>query len=152
MFKIASHSVDLTSALDTDAAAVYFFQEHGQRYAPATLTKWRSVGGGPAFFRVGRAVRYLQPHLDEYARSRISGPLIASREGRLASSPCNENEMPPGVLMSEGHEAARLNRNLANHGDGEDLVDLPRSCKAVAHTGNDGTNEFKFSASMTVTV
>jgi predicted DNA-binding transcriptional regulator AlpA len=33
---------------------------------PALLRKWRRVGGGPVFCRIGRLVRYPQNALEEY--------------------------------------------------------------------------------------
>jgi len=33
------------------------------RCKPALLRKWRRVGGGPAFYRVGRLVRYREADL-----------------------------------------------------------------------------------------
>jgi hypothetical protein len=87
MFEAESTQVHvaLTSGLDTDDAAEYLRSEHGLDYRPSYLMKLRSIGGGPAFYRVGRTIRYLPPHLDEYAKSRICGPLATSREGVRAT-------------------------------------------------------------------
>lgn len=38
--------------------------------APATLRKWRCVGGGPEFIKVGRLVRYQPSALRKYKRAR----------------------------------------------------------------------------------
>ncbi len=35
-----------------------------------TLEKWRVVGGGPRFIRVGRLVRYRQEDVQDWMRSR----------------------------------------------------------------------------------
>ncbi len=125
MIEAVREGVDVRNGLATDAAAQYFLVEHGQRYSAATLTKLRSTGGGPQFYRIGRFIRYLTADLDAYALSRISGPLKASRE--IA------NEMPPGI-PSEGRKPAC--RNLANR-DGQDIVDPVRSDKTV-HQLRDG--------------
>ena len=34
--------------------------------AVSTLNKWRCLGGGPVFLKMGRAVRYRQKNLDSY--------------------------------------------------------------------------------------
>lgn len=36
---------------------------------PQTLAAWRSRGQGPAFVRVGRAVRYLRSDLEQFLRA-----------------------------------------------------------------------------------
>lgn len=38
---------------------------------PKALQAWRSRGGGPRFFKVGRLVRYTQAHLEEFLASRV---------------------------------------------------------------------------------
>ena len=40
----------------------------------ATLRAWRHQGRGPAFVRLGRAVRYLPDDLNEYLRANRQGP------------------------------------------------------------------------------
>jgi len=40
----------------------------------ATLRAWRHQGRGPAFVRLGRAVRYLPDDLNEYLRANRRGP------------------------------------------------------------------------------
>ena len=39
--------------------------------SPATLEAWRFRGEGPAFLKMGKAVRYRQDHLDSFEESRI---------------------------------------------------------------------------------
>lgn len=50
--------------MDTAAAAEYLGLQ------PETLDTWRCRGGGPAFFKAGRLVRYLRSDLDEWLLSR----------------------------------------------------------------------------------
>lgn len=50
----------MTKWLDTKAAAKH------TGFAPKTLINWRSAGIGPAFRRVGRAIRYDAAELDRY--------------------------------------------------------------------------------------
>ena len=38
--------------------------------APATLRKWRCQGGGPAFFRLGRLIRYRRDEIEAWLESR----------------------------------------------------------------------------------
>ena len=54
-----------TALLDTkEAAALYGLSQ-------MTLRKWRCLGEGPRFVRIGRAVRYRKADLDAYADARI---------------------------------------------------------------------------------
>ncbi len=53
-----------TVLLDSEEAARYL------RLARPTLEAWRTRGGGPAFIKLGKAVRYRQTDLDEYLNSR----------------------------------------------------------------------------------
>jgi predicted site-specific integrase-resolvase len=41
--------------------------------APSTLKKWRWSGRGPAFTKLGAAVRYAPDRLHEYAAAHTSG-------------------------------------------------------------------------------
>ncbi len=62
-FNPASVPGDLTPShimLTTREAADYL------GLAPATLNKWRCLGVGPAFVRLGRAIRYRRDHLDAF--------------------------------------------------------------------------------------
>lgn len=40
----------------------------------ATLRAWRHQGKGPAFLRLGRAIRYLASDIDEFLRLNRHGP------------------------------------------------------------------------------
>lgn len=46
--------------LTTQEAAVYM------GLAVSTLNKWRCHGGGPRYSKLGRAVRYRRPDLDQF--------------------------------------------------------------------------------------
>ena len=41
----------------------------------ATLRAWRNQGRGPAYVRLGRAIRYLPTDLDEFLQSNRHSPL-----------------------------------------------------------------------------
>ena len=49
--------------LDTREAATYL------RLRPSTLERWRSVGGGPTFRKLGGRVVYAQSELDAFAEA-----------------------------------------------------------------------------------
>lgn len=51
------------------------------RLSQSTLNKWRCVGGGPRFVKLGRAVRYRKSDLDAYLDER-SATSTADRFGR----------------------------------------------------------------------
>ena len=71
----------INDGLDTNAAREYLREEHKIEHTAGYLVTLRSIGGGPAFCRHGRAVRYFPSDLDAYAKARIRGPF------RLASAP-----------------------------------------------------------------
>ena len=54
-----------TNMLNTDQAAYYL------GLARATLEAWRTRGGGPAFCKLGKAVRYRLTDLDAFILSRV---------------------------------------------------------------------------------
>lgn len=59
-----------SSLLDTRAAAEYL------ALSPRTLEKWRSIGAGPVFSRIGsgvRGVRYRVADLDDFVAARTVG-------------------------------------------------------------------------------
>ncbi len=56
-------STPLPAALDTIQAATYLSVER------ATLKKWRSLGTGPTYARLGSKVVYLIEDLDEFLRA-----------------------------------------------------------------------------------
>lgn len=58
----------------------YLQEVHGIPVAPATLAKWRSVGGGPKFQKFGRAVLYPRSELDAWAIAKLSKPLANTSE------------------------------------------------------------------------
>jgi hypothetical protein len=66
--------------LDTREAA-HFLKRLGHPTSINTLTKLRSVGGGPIFQKHGKLVRYRPVRLREYADSRTSPELRSTSEG-----------------------------------------------------------------------
>jgi excisionase family DNA binding protein len=58
--------IEHTTYLTPREAAEYL------RSSVSTLAKLRMYGGGPAFTRIGRAIRYPRAELDRYMAARIS--------------------------------------------------------------------------------
>ena len=140
MFEVAPVFVDLIDALDPHAAAEWLFRERGICRKPTSLAKLRSVGGGPKFFNVDGAIRYLPRDLDAYARSLVRGPLQSSRE--LATT--NTHDQKNGPLeprMFEGPKTAHSIRNLTNRGDSPHLRNRNRLRKAVSPSRDGHAND-----------
>ncbi|MFN4140541.1 hypothetical protein [Aestuariivirga sp.] len=66
-------------------ASLYLRVVYGLDVAPATLAKYASVGGGPAFQKVGRVPLYPTEELDTWALKRL---------GRLRRSTSDKDEEP----------------------------------------------------------
>lgn len=61
-------------------AADYLRLVHGIEVAPATLAKWASVGGGPAYQKVNRTPLYPTTELDAWAAGKLSDPVRNTSE------------------------------------------------------------------------
>ena len=59
------------------AASEYLKEAWGLDYAPRTLAKLFSIGGGPTARKAGRYPLYEEPDLDAWAESKI-GPRVRS--------------------------------------------------------------------------
>ncbi len=68
-----------------DAAARYLNEKFGFG-SVSLLAKGVVTGDGPIFFKRGRIVLYTQENLDEFARSKISGPLRSTPPAPPAKS------------------------------------------------------------------
>lgn len=66
--------------LDTEQAAAYLKSQHDIDRAPGTLVVLRVRGGGPAFVKIGRQVRYVPSALDAYAERITSPPMRSTSE------------------------------------------------------------------------
>lgn len=62
-------------------APEYLRLVHGIEVAPATLAKWASVGGGPAFQKVNRTPLYPVAELDAWAAAKLGSTLRSTSEG-----------------------------------------------------------------------
>ncbi len=71
------HDLSRGQQLGPIDASHYLERKHGVRSAVATLAKWRSIGGGPAFRKAARSVLYDVAELDRWAMERL-GPLRRS--------------------------------------------------------------------------
>ena len=58
-------------------ASTYLEEQWGLSVAPTTLTKYATVGGGPAYAKFGRLPVYSPSDLDQWAQSKL-GPTAAS--------------------------------------------------------------------------
>lgn len=59
-------------------ATEYLKIVHGIEVATATLAKWASVGGGPAFQKVNRTPLYPTAELDSWATDKLGQPLSST--------------------------------------------------------------------------
>jgi len=59
-------------------AAARYLQERGIRRAAATLAELASIGGGPAFRRVGRLPVYKVAELDRWIEAQRSTPVAST--------------------------------------------------------------------------
>jgi excisionase family DNA binding protein len=66
--------------LDTAGAAAYL------GVSPDTMNRWRSIGGGPVYAKVGRQVRYSLSDLDAWVEQRKRRS--TSDQGQEVSAPC----------------------------------------------------------------
>jgi len=65
-------------------ATEYLSLVHGIQVAPATLAKWATVGGGPAYQKVNRTPVYPKDELDRWACEKLGQPIHSTAEGRAA--------------------------------------------------------------------
>jgi hypothetical protein len=72
-----SPSVQPPRLLRRSEAARYVTETYGMPLSPKTLAKVAVIGGGPQFRKAGRFPLYEVPHLDAWARSKLS-PLVSS--------------------------------------------------------------------------
>lgn len=59
----------------TEEASRYLSAVHGVTVAPATLNKYRSVGGGPDYRKCLRSALYDREALDNWARQKLGEPI-----------------------------------------------------------------------------
>lgn len=62
-------------------AADYLRLVHGIEVAAATLAKWASVGGGPAYQKVNRTPVYPKVSLDAWAAEKLGAPIRNTANG-----------------------------------------------------------------------
>jgi len=66
--------------LDRHEASQYLLENYGIRRSPGTLAKLASIGGGPSYRKVKRAVIYDPAALDEFAAAIISAPMRSTSD------------------------------------------------------------------------
>ena len=62
--------------LNTDDAAAHLREKHSRRCVSAYLSKLRTIGGGPSFYKNANLVFYKIPDLDDWA---INTPMRRAR-------------------------------------------------------------------------
>ncbi|HEX2526870.1 MAG TPA: hypothetical protein VHL31_11320 [Geminicoccus sp.] len=71
---------------NVDDASRYLWDKYGISRRPPTLNKLRTIGGGPAFRKIGsRHIAYEEAALDAWAQSLISKPLTSTSSPRQAA-------------------------------------------------------------------
>ncbi len=71
----------LSRPLRRREASEYLRACYGIPCAPATLAKYASVGGGPAFFKAGaRCALYDRAELDRWAKERLGAALSSTSD------------------------------------------------------------------------
>ncbi|MGE3341875.1 MAG: helix-turn-helix transcriptional regulator [Vicinamibacterales bacterium] len=66
----------------------------------ATLRAWRSQGRGPAYLRLGRAIRYLTTDINDFLQSHRQVPTATDR-------PLHSNEVSHGIQNSMAEDSRR---------------------------------------------
>ncbi|MFO1126350.1 MAG: hypothetical protein U1E25_14470 [Methylocystis sp.] len=66
--------------LSTRESCEYLREKHGVRLAPATLNKYRCLGGGPLFEKFGATVLYKPNSLDSWALAKLGEPRSSTSE------------------------------------------------------------------------
>lgn len=64
----------------TRLEAAQYLTRRGYPVAKATLQKYATIGGGPAYRRFGKRVLYLAADLDVWAKSKLSAAMTGSFE------------------------------------------------------------------------
>lgn len=80
-------------------AAKYVREEWGIRCSEKWLAKLVVTGGGPRYWKNGRAVLYRRDALDAWVASRLSGPLTSSSDPDAEDA---RTGPPPSYLRSGG--------------------------------------------------
>jgi hypothetical protein len=90
------------------SASAYLRDRHNLKQSEQTLAKLRSIGGGPRFSYFGRYPEYREDWLDEYAASRISGPVgSTSEKPALMAIPRQHAEPPAPPAALAGRRGAQ---------------------------------------------
>ena len=72
---VAEANLSQGRSLTPTSASVYLKAVHGVSTSPATLSKYRCLGGGPVFMKFGRRILYVPSDLDRWVKDRLSRPL-----------------------------------------------------------------------------
>lgn len=92
---------DMTTTLfNRREASDYLLKRYGLRAKPATLAKYASLGGGPAYRLAGRFPAYDVADLDKWALARVSDLVSSTSEYEPV---CNnaQNDKKPDLAPSD---------------------------------------------------
>jgi len=95
-------------AFSPEHASTYLRTVWGLTYAPTTLGKFRSIGGGPSFHRVGNngPVIYTRRSLDNWVEQRIGTALSnVTQERALGKQPPPGRDLTDFAGSKHKHEA-----------------------------------------------
>jgi hypothetical protein len=83
--------------LNRRSAAKYVHDVHGLRCSEKWLAKLAVTGGGPVYFKDGRAVLYRHDELDAWVGRRVTGPWKSSSHRDLKQA---QEKLPSSDLRS----------------------------------------------------
>lgn len=66
--------------LNPKEASEHLRAEHGLTYAVSTLAKFRTIGGGPSFYKLAQAILYDRAELDRWAAEKLGQPLRSTSD------------------------------------------------------------------------
>jgi hypothetical protein len=78
------------------AASEYLATNWGVCRAPGTLAKLATIGGGPAFRRLGRVPLYSTDDLDRWVASKLSPPMRSTSETASKRDEGEGSQKPAG--------------------------------------------------------
>ncbi len=116
-------------------ATEYLEEVHGIVRKPATLAKYRCVGGGPRFQHAGRVPYYTPTELDAYALSIVSP--LKSFTGDLCVGVSREPRNPQDYL-TDRDTTASIVHETEPQGSGENSLPVSRDTVSAAQRRKTG--------------
>lgn len=66
--------------LNPKEASEHLRSEHGLTYSVSTLAKFRTIGGGPVFYKPGHSILYDREALDHWAAEKLGRPMRSTSD------------------------------------------------------------------------